>query len=501
MGISGGFMGDDWRGIADEAGDVDTALADPAQIQGNILQPFDGHYQAFLFVSFGNRRAEARAWLGAAAARVDRTGDVSIARADSGIAAGRSLMGVSLSATGLVALHPEVADALVAFEAFWKGPLGDRLDEGGRITSTAALLGDVGTSDPTSWLIGGARRPPVDALLTLAADDQETLRERVLREQWEATHAGLEVMPLGGTDGDGPLAQYGSVLHNADGKRIEHFGFVDGISQPGIRGVHDAARGSPIIAASEFMLGFSGERRPQTLGPRPMPAPWMRGGSFQVFRRLRQDVAGWWHKMDKLSDQDSAPEDVAAKAVGRRLDGTPLAPNANSDDLNDFTYQGDEDGTHTPLYAHIRKMNPRCNDVFRERGHKLLRRGLPFGPPMDRRKPDDNERGLLFNAYMASIEDQFEFLQRCWANDPRFPSSTFAKSNPKPGPAAGRADGLDPVIGYSADAAYRRHGATAVQGVPPLAFGGFVTTTGAVYAFAPSRTALHLLAGDKPLMT
>jgi Dyp-type peroxidase family len=420
------------------------------------------------------------------------------ARAGSRIAAGRSLMSVGLTATGLVLLSPEVAADLVGFEAFWVGPLGTRLDDSGRITSTPALLGDVGASDPTLWAIGGARRPPVDALLTLAADDEETLRQRVRQEQWEATHLGLEVMTLGGADGDGPLEQYGTAMHNADGKAIEHFGFVDNISQPGVRGVGGAAPGSPVVAGGEFVLGFLGERRPQNLGNRPSAAPWMRGGSFQVFRRLRQDVAGWWHKMEQLSDEDSTPEDVAARAMGRRLDGTPLARNGNPDDNNDFTFEGDESGAHTPLYAHIRKMNPRRDEMFRERSHKLLRRGIPFGPPMDRRDPDDNERGMLFNAYMASIEDQFEFLQRCWANDPEFPSSTIAKFDLDPSAVEQRIDGVDPVIGANADAVRRRHGDKVAQGVPPLAFGGFVTTTGAVYAFVPSRAALHQLAGTTP---
>jgi hypothetical protein len=111
----------------------------------------------------------------------------------------------------------------------------------------------------------------------------------------------------------------------------------------------------------------------------------MRAGSFQVFRRLRQDVAGWWNKMDQLSDGDATAEDVAARAIGRRLDGTPLAPGACPGDHNEFNYDGDEAGAHTPRYAHIRKMNPRHDEMFRDRSHKLLRRGVPYGPPMDRR--------------------------------------------------------------------------------------------------------------------
>ncbi|MFC7534234.1 Dyp-type peroxidase [Actinoplanes sp. GCM10030250] len=491
-------MADGRRNLIGQVDDLDGALADPQQIQGNILQPFDGCHQAFLFLSFGGRRTEARVWLGEAATRIDCTGDVTAARDGTRIPAGRCLMSVSLTATGLITMHPEVSADLARFEAFRKGPLGNRLDDSGRITSTPALMGDVGNSDPTSWLIGGPRRPPVDAMLIIAADDDESLHERVRQEQLWATGAGLQIMPIAGMDGAGPLVQYGSVVRNAAGNPIEHFGFVEGISNPAVRGADGAAAGSPAIGIGEFVLGFEGERRPLSLGHRPTPAPWMRGGSFHVFRRLRQDVAGWWDKMEKLSDADSTAEDIAAKAVGRSPDGAPLAKDANPDDLNDFTYDGDEHGIHTPLYAHIRKMNPRRNDMFRERSHKLLRRGIPFGPPMDRSNPDNHDRGMLFNAYMASIEDQFEFLQRCWANDPEFPSSTIAKFDTDSGAAAGRVDGMDPVIGYSADAAHRRHGA-AVRGVPPLAFGGFVTTTGSVYAFAPSRVALCLLASDLPL--
>jgi Dyp-type peroxidase family len=475
----------------------ESPLADPQQIQGNILRPFGGQCQAFLFLSFRNDRAAARRWLAAAAGRVAGTDDVGAARDGSRIAAGESLLNVGLTATGLVTLHPEVAGDLVGFEAFWKGPLGPRLDDTGRLTTAPALLGDVGDSDPESWLIGGPGRAPVDALLTIAAEDETTLEQRV--DQERAAAHGVAILPLVGAKGELP-EQWGQILRRPDGQRIEHFGFADGISQPGVLGfTSDARPGSPLIAAGEFILGCAGERRPQTWTPRPTPAPWMRGGSFQVFRRLRQDVAGWWDRMGRLSDEaGAAPEDLAAAALGRRLDGTPLAPAPHGDDNNDFTYRDDEHGAHTPLFAHIRKMNPRHDDVFRDRGHKMLRRGIPFGPPFERDNLGDSERGLIFNAYMASIEDQFEHLQRRWANDPEFPTSTLAKfglaSRTGRGP-----DGLDPVIGDDAGTARRRLGEKVAGAIPPAAFGGFVTTTGTVYAFAPSLGALRVLSGDRPL--
>jgi hypothetical protein len=129
----------------------------------------------------------------------------------------------------------------------------------------------------------------------------------------------------------------------------------------------------------------------------------------------------------------------------------------------------------------------------------MLRRGIPFGPLFERGKPDERERGIIFNAYMASIEDQYEFLQRRWANDPGFPANTLAKYGRVPQEEQQRIDGLDPVIGDGAEAARLRLAEDVVRKIPKPAFGGFVTTTGAVYAFAPSRPVLHLLAGEAPL--
>ncbi len=44
--------------------------------------------------------------------------------------------------------------------------------------------------------------------------------------------------------------------------------------------------------------------------------------------------------------------------------------------------------------------------------HRLLRRGIPFGPPW----PDTGEHGLVFLAYQTSIVRQFEYVQRKWLN-------------------------------------------------------------------------------------
>jgi hypothetical protein len=135
--------------------------------------------------------------------------------------------------------------------------------------------------------------------------------------------------------------------------------------------------------------------------------------------------------------------------------------------------------------------------VFRDRGRKILRRGIPFGPRFDRANPDDEqERGLIFNAYLANIENQFEFVQRNWANDPEFPTRTLKQYGRI---AEDRVDGLDPILGDDATAAARRLRPEVLGQIKPAGFGGFVTTTGAVYAFAPSLPALRLLAGPEKL--
>eukprot|EP01064_Diplonema_japonicum_P005966 TRINITY_DN1393_c2_g1_i1.p1 TRINITY_DN1393_c2_g1~~TRINITY_DN1393_c2_g1_i1.p1 ORF type:complete len:1133 (+),score=282.65 TRINITY_DN1393_c2_g1_i1:45-3443(+) len=97
-------------------------------------------------------------------------------------------------------------------------------------------------------------------------------------------------------------------------------------------------------------------------------------------------------------------------------------------------YHKDPNGTRCPYASHIRKVNPR--DEFTDVGgkvetlrHRLLRRGNNYGTRVKdvfaaTGGDDKVRRGLALNMYQADIEEQFEFVQRHWANNNSRPVGT-----------------------------------------------------------------------------
>ena len=111
----------------------------------------------------------------------------------------------------------------------------------------------------------------------------------------------------------------------------------------------------------------------------------------------------------------------------------------------------------------------------------MLRRGLPYGPefqpgetPYGETVPDNQDRGLLFICYQASIQDTFEFVQSRWAN-----VADFQTPN----------DGVDPIVTQGEAKPFH------MSPDKNLSFASWVTTTAGGYFFAPSFTGLRLLAG------
>ncbi len=393
-------------------------------------------------------------------------------------------------------------------------------------------LGDLGTNAPEHWIWGGGADVP-DALLMLYGKSGG-LAAYLARVKAEIAGGFAIEMELPTT--------FKAV---GDGDRVEHFGFIDGISQPLIdwKGVRSPGAGQELdygnlITPGEFLLGYVNEYglfedRPlltpeqdplhilSEAADEPGKRDFARNGSYLVLRQLAQDVGGFW---SFLAAQDPGHQGTAlAEAmVGRALHtGDPLikqstadipgvGPAATDKRRNGFTFTADSEGLSCPFGAHIRRANPRTADMpggkqglisrtlrmlgFKHGGpredlissarfHRVLRRGRAYGPFTD--NESGQETGLHFICLNANISRQFEFVQNAWLTNPTFNGMT-GESDPLLG---NRLDFLD---GHSTDSFTipRDTGlCRRVTGLPQ-----FVTVRGGAYFFLPSLRALRFLA-------
>jgi Dyp-type peroxidase family len=326
----------------------------------------------------------------------------------------------------------------------------------------------------------------------------------------------------------------------------EHFGFLDGLSNPEVRGQQVDTDGSTsfivarkldpndplsadysrpgfrLLDTGHFILGYQSsitDTNDAEMDPSPEQfleaeqvrqyPSWCKNGSFAVYNKLEQDVPGFWKELYNQAkailvegaDEEAVKNltgELAAICIGRWWDGTPLLyrqtngqpktrgplsglyyppsvegkgeggdPFTSLGDglINGFlfdqqnqkpwpmknpdlpaantSYTGDYSGQVCPMGAHIRKVNPR--DEFTDIGsdvqtlrHRMIRRGINYfegeftpntDPWFDRVKDvfDFSEsgpkRGLSLVTYQSSIDDQFEFLQRHWANSDSRPKN------------------------------------------------------------------------------
>jgi len=298
---------------------------------------------------------------------------------------------------------------------------------------------------------------------------------------------------------------------------FEHFGYRDGISQPGIRGLTRRLTSNPdqglpgqdLIWPGEFVFGYPSQdpSDPVRQGAPPhMAAPWLRNGSYMAFRRLEQKVPEFRNFVaDRAARLGMEPELLGARLFGRWKSGAPLelAPlhdNAalGSDDMrnNDFDYGDDPFQRRCPYAAHIRKAYPRDDALGGEaeaRRHRILRAGITFGPEVASGETrTSHSRGLMFVCYQTSIERQFEYIQRSHAN-----ALGFVSGKVRPGTGAPVAPGFDPIIGQAAGEGAREMD----EPYPNYPAGNrrtmlempqqFVLLTAAAYFFMPSISALR----------
>ena len=378
-------------------------------IQGNILGGFNKDYQALLFLEIENPNAF-KQWLElqidfiATASEViafNRLFKSSRKRRGREGTAKATWVNIAFSFEGLKKLTND-ADSFTdkSFKAGLaaKAPeLNDPVDENGK---------------PIGWVVGGPDNGKTDVIFIIASDERADLLQEVSRI--------LESV-VAFTDGKGNAKSSGArITFFEEGANLppplsghEHFGNLDGISQPGIRGKvsnnpkdlltprqnsenpNQGKPGQDVLWPGEFVFGYEGQDNDaKTLEDSKgevvsagLRLDWANDGSYLVFRRLRQDVYKF-HKFlnDTAAYLNTDPRKVSAKLIGRWPSGAPTvrtpekdAPSLgdNDDANNDFEFNGDDPpkdnffkndvvppsddatGLRCPFIAHTRKTYPR----------------------------------------------------------------------------------------------------------------------------------------------
>jgi Dyp-type peroxidase family len=409
----------------------------------------------------------------------------------------------AFSFSGLKALQVKDVDKLATdqrVEPFVQG-LGKR------------AVAELNDSDPSTWLVGKPNEP-VDGVFIITTVTEQQLQAALLKHFGIPALAGYKTVETFRGN-----VRTGHDSQGRENEGREHFGFMDGVSQPALRGCVDALQTVPLSVTSgeegdqalpgqdllwpgEFVFGYPGQNAHAPKfnvkgDPQPLPLPWMVNGSFLVIRRLRQFVPEMHAAMREQAQKVGLkPETLEAQLVGRFPGGAPILK-SNTDDIalgadetrnNDFEFKDDRGGVTCPWSAHIRKTYPRdetpgnapgadadAAEAFTQ-SHRLLRRGIQFGPELNptetKTGKTSEQRGLLFRCYQTDLADQFEFVQKSWANNPNFSQ---------------KETGIDIIIGQAANGGVRNAlGAGDLPNKPKLSFEPFVTMTGGEYFFAPS---------------
>jgi Dyp-type peroxidase family len=292
----------------------------------------------------------------------------------------------------------------------------------------------------------------------------------------------------------------------------EHFGFLDGISNPAVIGFDKNIQPGPSpVQAGVIVTGKDGDPG------KDIRKDWSKDGSFAVFRYLFQKVPEFNEFLRKNplpADGDGKPltpaqgsDLLGARMVGRWKSGAPIDITPFRDDPilakdptrnNNFSFKGEiKSQLKCPFAAHIRKTNPRDDlevppspiNPISVQSRRIARRGIQFGPELTHAEKALGKtihgRGLLFNCYQTSIINGFQFHQQSWANNASFPP--FTGLTGKGVPPNGPLPGLDPLIGQGKRTMI---GLDPNHPLKPIDFGVFIVPKGGEYFFSPSISGL-----------
>ncbi|MBD0372655.1 MAG: Dyp-type peroxidase [Pyrinomonadaceae bacterium] len=402
-------------------------------VQGNIIPGFNKDYQHFLFYRIGTVKFTKK-WLQWIAPLISSMDEVlafnrmyrslrfRLGSKDVPIKA--TWVNIAFSCEAIAALTSKKDCLAFGDESFRQG-----------LAARSEYLGDPtdrrAAGNKRNWVIGGPKNE-ADILVIVASDDAKLLRDalNVIKEKAEEHRLRLLFEQAGETL-PAPLRGH------------EHFGFKDGISQPGVRGrvsaIADdyitpryiqptdprsrlfAKPGQLLVWPGQFLLGMQRQNPENLFTPAAAASnfpKWAASGSFLVCRRLQQDVKAFWEFVVATATSLGVPaQKFASMLVGRWPSGAPVArtPNADvpalgADDLASNHFLFDDDtrpsnlipisgypgdtysqaradmlGLVCPHFAHVRKVNPRdsttdLGKVADSLIRMILRRGIPFGP-------------------------------------------------------------------------------------------------------------------------
>ncbi|MEH1794146.1 Dyp-type peroxidase [Nostoc sp.] len=376
-------------------------------IQGNILGGFNKDYQALLLLEIENPNAF-KEWL--------KSQINFIATASEVIAFNRLFKSARQRRGREGAVKATWVNIAFSFEGLKKlthdaNSFTDTSFKAGLAAKAAELNDPVDNNGkPIGWVVGGPDNGKTDVIFIIASDDRADLLEEVSRI--------LESV-VSFTDGKGNAKSSGArITFLEEGANLpqplsghEHFGNLDGISQPGIRGrVSDNPKelltprqnpenpnqgkpGQDLLWPGEFVFGYEGQNEKahklEDSKGKVVSAGlhWANDGSYLVFRRLRQDVFKFHQFLNyTAADLNADPRKVSAKLIGRWPSGAPTvrtpeedAPSLGNDDNgnNNFEFNGDDapegkffkndvvppsddaTGLRCPFIAHTRKTYPR----------------------------------------------------------------------------------------------------------------------------------------------
>lgn len=454
----------------------------PEDIQGNIVRGYSIHHVRYLMLEITDREA-ARRFLGSSISG-DDAGVPIIQRETEWAERPSVCFNMSLTFDGLKAFGVDQKH-LASF------PLEFR--EG--MPARALKIGDFGESAPDKWPAPFDQPSRIHLIASIYSDQKSEL------DKVEAQ-----------------LAETFNILGVRNGRDLAKseviFGYVDSISQPKFKHVHDKTQNENdelLDPLGTILLGYP-TRMENVRFRVPQPPELGFNGSFNAFRVLAQDAAGFEAYLSETADdllnhpdvgdllpkggaskvgkglsrKEALREIVAAQIVGRWRNGVPYetSPDTMYPDppvsLTNFDYNHN---SPCPVGAHMRRCNPRGGPIVqRVANHtrRIVRRGMSYGPDFNPEKPDNHERGLLGNFLGANLSAQFEAIMYDWLNlGLQHPDITGSN---------------DPLLGANAvetswfDLRTGNGGSIRIRGLPR-----FVNCRGGAYTFLPSIRAIRYL--------